>query len=72
VTPRLRLQNVTMVMADVSLEQYLVQATVYRVRPAGFTKQLSHIEKQISQWEVRWAEDSESVYTSHLTRPRCS
>lgn len=55
-----------MVMADVLLEQYLIQATVYRVRPAGFAKQLSHYEKRISRWEVRWAEDSESVYTTHF------
>lgn len=65
-TPRLYLENVTMVVSTVSLEQYLVQATVFKVRPAGFDQQLLQYSKVVTRWQVQWVEDSDSVFTTYF------
>jgi hypothetical protein len=66
VTPRLVLENTTLVASTASLEQYLFQATLFRVRPAGFGQQLAHFLNYIDNWQVNWVEDSETVLTQHF------
>jgi hypothetical protein len=60
------LENSTLVASTASLEQYLFQATLFRVRPAGFSQRLAHFSKYIKKWQVNWVEDSESVFTQHF------
>jgi hypothetical protein len=49
-----------------AVQQYLFKATLYRVRPAGFAQQLSHLTQFISRWEVVWWDDIEAVHTETL------
>lgn len=58
------LVNCTLAVPTMVLEQYLFKATLYRVRPAGFTKQLELLTSYVSQWEVTWVEDTDGVHTA--------
>jgi hypothetical protein len=37
---RLSLNNVTLVLSHMDVEEFLYKATIYQIRPAGFTEQL--------------------------------
>lgn len=63
-SPRLVLENCTLVVSPLALDQYLFKATLFRVHPAGFTQQLQQLASYVSEWEVLWLEDDNSVITN--------
>lgn len=62
-SPRLVVDNCTLVVSMLASEQFLFKATLFRVRPAGFSQQLQQLLGHVSRWDVSWVEDGDSVYT---------
>jgi len=65
-SPRLVVDNCTLVVSTTALEQYLYKATLFRVKPAGFTQQLQRLSQYISAWSVSWMEPTDSVYVEEF------
>lgn len=65
-SPRLVVDNCTLVVSTMALEQYLFKATLFRVKPAGFTEQLQRLSQYINVWSVSWMEPTESVYVEEF------
>eukprot|EP00775_Hariotina_reticulata_P004405 gene4405-4658_t len=51
---RLSLNNVTLVLSHLDVEEFLYKATLYQIRPAGFTQQLQVLDSMVMAWRVTW------------------
>lgn len=61
-TPRLLVDNCTLIVSKLDSQQFLFKATLFRVRPAGFTQHLQQLLGGVSRWDVSWVEDGDSVF----------
>jgi len=67
---RLSLNNVTLVLSHMDVEEFLYKATIYQIRPAGFTEQLQvrGSQQQACVGALRWSAQHKIIVKSKKTQ----